>query len=61
MNKITEYIKEVRAEMKHVTWPTRRQTILSTVAVLVVSIFVAYYLGLFDKIFSVGLEQLLIR
>jgi preprotein translocase subunit SecE len=59
MNKIINYIKETRAEMNNVKWPTRKQTIGFTVAVLVVSVFIAYYLGLFDFIFKQGLEKLI--
>ena len=47
-----EYIKETRAEMKHVTWPTRSQGILYTVIVILISVGVAIYLGLLDYIFS---------
>lgn len=61
MNKTTNFIKEVIEEAKHVTWPTRRQTILFTIAVLAVSILVAYYLGLLDFIFSKGLGWLLTK
>ena len=61
MNKTIEYFKEVKAEMKNVTWPTRKQTVYFTVAVLLVSGFVAYYLGLFDYLFSRGLELILAR
>lgn len=61
MNKTIEYFKEVKAELSHVTWPTRRQAIFFTVAVLIVSLFIAYFLGFFDKIFSIGLERLLSR
>lgn len=61
MKKTIEYIKEVIAEAKHVTWPTRKQTIIFTVAVLVVSIFVSYYIGLLDYLFSQGLKWLLIK
>jgi len=61
MNKITEYIKEVMAEAKHITWPTRMQTFYFTIAVLAISVFIAYYLGLFDFLFSKGLEQLLLK
>ncbi len=60
MKKITEFIKEVIAEANHVTWPTRKQAIYSTIAVLVISAFVAYYLGLFDFLFSKGLGELLL-
>lgn len=61
MNKIIEYIKEVIAEAHHVTWPTRKQTIFFTIAVLIISILVAYYLGLLDYLFAQGLGLLLIK
>jgi len=61
MQKITEFFKEVMAEAKHITWPTRKQTISFTVAVLVISILVAYYLGLLDFLFSTGLEKALLN
>ena len=61
MDTITNYIKEVIAETKNVTWPTRNQTVVFTVAVLVISIAVAYYLGLLDYLFSRGLDFLLKR
>ncbi|MDQ5893717.1 MAG: preprotein translocase subunit SecE [Patescibacteria group bacterium] len=50
--KITEYIKDTRAEMSHVTWPSRKQAILFSAAVVIVSIATAAFLGLFDYIFS---------
>ena len=61
MEKTIEYIKEVIAESKKVTWPTRRQTISFTLTVLVISIVVAYYLGLLDFLFGQGLKLLLTR
>jgi len=61
MNKTIEYIKEVIAEAKHVTWPTRKQTVFFTIAVLSVSIIIAYYLGLLDFLFSNGLRILLTK
>lgn len=61
MDKITNYIKEVIAETKNVTWPTYNQTIIFTIAVLFISIAVAYYLGLLDHLFSMGLDFLLKR
>jgi preprotein translocase SecE subunit len=46
------YIKEVRAEMKHVSWPSRAQTIMYTVVVVAVSLFTAVYLGAWDFLFA---------
>ena len=59
MSKTTDYIKEVIAESKQVTWPTRKQALYFTIAVLAISLFVAYYLGLLDFLFSKGLGLLL--
>ncbi len=47
-----QYLKDVRAEMKHVSWPTRSQTIIYTIVVIAISLATAVYLGLFDYLFS---------
>ncbi|HEY4513665.1 MAG TPA: preprotein translocase subunit SecE [Candidatus Paceibacterota bacterium] len=57
MSKITEYFKETRAELKHVIWPSRNQTFYYTLVVIILSVAIAYYLGLFDFIFSKGLQK----
>ena len=59
MSKTTEYLKETKAELKHVNWPGKRLTILYTVIVLIISVLTAYFLGIFDFIFSKGLEKLI--
>lgn len=43
-----QFLREVRIELKKVTWPTRKQTIGSTVVVLVLVMLIALYLGLVD-------------
>ena len=48
---IASYIKETKGELKHVNWPTRNEAVLYTVAVIVISVAVAYLLGFFDYIF----------
>jgi preprotein translocase subunit SecE len=50
--KLTEYVQETKAEMAHVTWPSRKQTIGYSVMVILISVGIAAYLGLFDYIFS---------
>ncbi len=59
MSKITEYIKETKGELKHVNWPTRKQTLYYTLIVVVLSVIVAYFLGLFDYLFSQGLVKII--
>ena len=46
------YFKETKTEIKHVTWPSMRQAVIYTVAVIAVSVVVAALLGFFDYIFS---------
>ena len=59
MSKLTEYIKETKGELKHVIWPSKNQTFYYTLIVVVLSIIVAYYLGIFDYIFGQGLQRLI--
>ncbi len=59
MSKITEYFKETKTELKHVIWPTRSQTFYYTLIVIVLSVIVAYYLGIWDFIFSQVLQKII--
>lgn len=58
---LAEYIKETRAEVKHVSWPTTRQIISYTVIVIVISIITAFYLGALDFAFSFILDKIVTR
>jgi len=53
------YFKDVRAEMRHVSWPSRTQTIAYTVVVIAVSIGIAVYLGLWDYLFSAIIRRII--
>ncbi len=53
------YFHEVRAEMKHVNWPSRAQTIAYTAVVIGISLATAIYLGLLDYVFT-GIIQKII-
>jgi len=55
---IGQYLKDTRAELRHVAWPTQTQTIVYTVLVALISIGVAAYLGFFDFLFTSGLTRL---
>ena len=52
MAKITQFIKETHGELKHVSWPTKKQTINATALVIGLSIVVALLLGFFDWVFA---------
>lgn len=44
------FLKEVRVEMKKVTWPQRKEIIGSTAVVIVASFVVAFFLGFVDLV-----------
>ncbi len=43
-----EFLREVKVELKKVTWPTRKQTTGTTIVVIIFVFVVAAFLGLFD-------------
>ncbi len=51
-NAIVRYIKETRAELRKVTWPTREEAINLTVIVVAVTAGMAAFLGVVDYLFS---------
>jgi len=50
--KLINYVKLSRLELKHVNWPTRRQLGAFTVTVILASVGVAALLGGADVVFS---------
>jgi preprotein translocase subunit SecE len=46
------FLKDVRAEMKKVTWPSRRETANTTLVVILSVFFFGFYLFFMDVIFS---------
>jgi len=57
MSGIGDYLKETRAELRHVAWPTQSQTIIYTVLVALISVGIALYLGFFDFLFTTALTR----
>ncbi len=49
---IVRYLKEVRAEVRKIVWPSRPVTINLTLIVLAVTVFMSILLGLIDWIFT---------
>ncbi|PIP30322.1 preprotein translocase subunit SecE [bacterium (Candidatus Howlettbacteria) CG_4_10_14_3_um_filter_37_10] len=59
--KIWSFLREVRAEFSKVVWPTRKEAIGATIAVIIFSLVVSLYLGALDYLFSKGLSYLLTK
>ncbi len=56
MSRFTTYLKDTKAEMRHVSWPTQRQAMVFTALVVCFSIVVALILGFADFLFTRGLN-----
>lgn len=54
VTKSIQFLREVKMELKKVTWPSRKQTIGSTAVVLVLVTIIAFFLGAVD----IGLSSL---
>jgi len=46
------FLKDVRSELKKVTWPARQEVISTTIVVIAATIFFGFYLFLMDVVFS---------
>ena len=58
--RLIDYLKSTKLEVKNVNWPTRRETIRFTLLVISVSAAVAAYLGFLDFIFINILERFIL-
>jgi preprotein translocase subunit SecE len=59
VQKIFQFIKETRFELKRVTWPSRKETVAGTVVVLVIVLIVAFFLGIVDMGLSTVIKRVL--
>ncbi len=57
-NNPAQFVREVRQEAAKVTWPTRRETGISTAMVFVFSTIAALFFLLVDQILQLGVQFL---
>jgi preprotein translocase subunit SecE len=48
MQKVMTFLGEAKAELKKVTWPSPKQTMASTLVVIIIVFIVSIYLGIID-------------
>jgi len=60
LEKIKQFLKEVKLELTKVTWTSKQELIYSTYVVIVVSIIVAIFIGIVDMVLS-SLATMLLR
>jgi len=54
-----EFLQQVRTETAKVTWPTRNETLVTTIMVLIMSVLAALFFFLADQVLSWGVGLLL--
>jgi len=60
-NRITQYLRETRAELRKVVWPTRDEATNLTTIVVVTILVMSIFFGAVDYLFSVLMRVLLGR
>lgn len=56
---LKEFFDQSKVEMKKVTWPSRKETVTTSVAVLVLAVVMAIFLGLVDLGLGKAIEAIL--
>jgi preprotein translocase subunit SecE len=56
-----QFLREVKTELKKVTWPSRKDTLSGTLVVLVAVFIIAIFLGVVDSGLSNLIKELLKR
>jgi preprotein translocase subunit SecE len=51
-----EFIRQVQAETKKVVWPTRRETIMTGVMVMIMTLILAIFFFVIDTAFNAAVE-----
>ena len=54
-----EFLRQVRQEVSKVTWPSRKETITSTIMVIIMVVFMALSFLMVDQVLSIGIRALL--
>ena len=56
---ISNFLNDVKVEMKKVSWPSRDELVTYTVVVIIVVFILSVYIGIIDKVFGSFLELFL--
>ncbi len=56
--KIEKYLKETAAEMRKMTWPSKDELIGSTIVTVVVSVIIAAFIGIVDRILLLIIQSI---
>jgi len=54
-----QFVRQVRQELAKIVWPSRRETMVSTLMVMSMAVVASIFLFLVDTIFSLGIQSVL--
>jgi preprotein translocase subunit SecE len=54
-----EFLQEVRQETRKITWPTRKETMITTVMVLIMVVLASAFFLVVDAVLKWGVEKML--
>jgi len=60
-SRLKKYIQESWIELRRVNWPTRKEAINLTLAVIVFSIIIMVFLGVLDGIFGYLIKTFILK
>jgi preprotein translocase subunit SecE len=52
IEKVKQFSREVRVELKKISWPLKKETVASTSVVLIIVLIISFFLGLVDMALS---------
>ncbi len=55
IDSITQFFREVKVELKKISWPLRNETIASTSIVIIIVLIIGIFLGIVD----IGLSRII--
>ncbi|NIE80186.1 preprotein translocase subunit SecE [Asaia sp. As-1742] len=55
---MVQYLKDVRTEATRITWPTRRNTLVTTGAVLAMAALTSVFFFVVDQVIGLGVREL---
>jgi preprotein translocase subunit SecE len=55
--KLGNFLRDVRSELKKVTWPSKNEVVSTTIVVIAATVFFGFYLFFMDVIFSWVITQ----
>jgi preprotein translocase subunit SecE len=59
LTKIPEFVREVKAELLKVSWPTRKELVGATMIVITTTAILTAYIGVLDFLLSKGVSSVL--